>query len=165
MTLLLDSTDKAILSILEVNGRASYREIARTLGLPESTVRSRTQKLLGSEFLSVVVTGNPLKLGIPVLAICLVRVEPSLANDIASTLITMTAVRYTGICLGATTVITESLHDSAMTLHKFLAEDVPAIQGVQQVESYQIIEVCKSTWNWSQWLSSDKEAVVTTEPK
>lgn len=152
MTLSLDRTDKAILNILQVNGRASYREMAKVLDLPESTVRSRTQKLLSSGALSVVVVGNPLKLGIPILALCLVKVDSSRAREIAKVLVSMSSIRYTAIILGGTTLIIESLHNSAIDFHTFLAEEVPAIEGVQQIESYQIIEVCKSAWEWTTWL-------------
>jgi Lrp/AsnC family transcriptional regulator, regulator for asnA, asnC and gidA len=160
---MLDVVDKAILGILQVNGRASYREIGRMLELPESTVRSRTQKLLDGGALSVVVVGNPLELGISILALCLVKVDSARAKEVAEILVEMPAIRYVAISLGGTTIIIESLHRDQMDFHTFLAEGVPGIEGVQQIESYQIIEVCKSVWDWSTWLAdSDPGAVEAT---
>lgn len=148
----LDETDRAILNVLQTNGRASYRTIAQILKLPESTVRVRTRKLLSSGLLNVVVTGNPLELGIPVIAISLIRVAPSQASDIAEFLAKLPAVRYAAICLGGNQLITESFHPTSLHLHTYLAEEVPAIPGVQQVDSHQVIDIRKSTWNWNQWL-------------
>ncbi|NJE47873.1 AsnC family transcriptional regulator, partial [Thermococcus sp. GR7] len=42
----LDTLDRSILRILQEDGRASYSEIARRIGVPESTVRLRVKKLV-----------------------------------------------------------------------------------------------------------------------
>lgn len=155
----LDETDRAILNVLQDDGRASYRTIAQSLQLPESTVRVRTRRLLSSGLLNVVVTGNPLELGIPIIAISLIRVAPSQASEIAETLVKLPATRYTAICLGGNQLITESFHPSSRDLHTFLAEEVPGIPGVQHVDSHQVIDIRKSTWNWNQWLPAAEPEV------
>lgn len=45
----IDDTDVAILEILQRDGRASFSAIARTLGVPESTVRQRCRRILDSQ--------------------------------------------------------------------------------------------------------------------
>ncbi len=41
----LDALDRGILRILQEDGRMSYSEMARRLGVPESTIRLRVKKL------------------------------------------------------------------------------------------------------------------------
>lgn len=149
---MFDSTDLAILSVLQKDGRASYSSIARELDLPESTVRIRAQKILNSGFLSIVATGDPLKLGIPIDVLCLVRVEPEQAHEVADAIAQMKQVRYVGVTLGGKILLVESLHPSSKALHDYLARELPSMAGVKEVESHQIMEIRKSVWDWQSWL-------------
>ncbi len=62
----LDALDRGILRILQEDGRISYSEMARRLGVPESTVRLRVRKLKGRgvirKFAALI---NPFKAGYP----------------------------------------------------------------------------------------------------
>lgn len=147
-----DDTDLAILEVLQQDGRAPVSTIARRLDLPESTVRARTRKILSSGLIDIVATGDPLRLGIPVDALSLVRVEATEADAVADTLAAMHEVRYVGVTLGGTTLAVESLHPSAEALHAFLARRLPGIPGVKEVHSHQIIDIRKSVWDWQSWL-------------
>jgi DNA-binding Lrp family transcriptional regulator len=44
----MDEIDEAIVELLEVDGRLTHREIARTVGLSRSTAAARVQRLIGS---------------------------------------------------------------------------------------------------------------------
>lgn len=147
-----DDIDLAILAILQGDGRASFSAIARELSLPESTIRSRTQKILGSGLVSIVATGNPLKLGVPLDALSLVHVNSPYASDVADAITKMPEVRYVGVTLGGATIIVESLHKDAHNLHNFLSSKLPSISGVKEVSTFQIVDIRKSVWDWQSWL-------------
>jgi Lrp/AsnC family transcriptional regulator, regulator for asnA, asnC and gidA len=149
---MIDETDVAILEILQRDGRAPYSVIARTLDLPESTVRLRCRRIFEAGLVSVVATGDPLRWGIPVDAIHLVKVEPSRIDAVADALVAMPTVRYVGVTLGGGVLIVESLHGSAEELHAFLVHQVPALPGVKEVESHQIVDIRTSVWDWRAWL-------------
>jgi Lrp/AsnC family transcriptional regulator, regulator for asnA, asnC and gidA len=147
-----DETDLAIIAILQSDGRASFSAIARELELPESTIRIRTRKILDSELISITATGNPLKLGIPIDALCLVQIDATQASSVAETLSAMPEVRYVGVTLGGATIILESLHQNAQDFHRFLSSKLAAVSGVKEVTTYQIVEIRKSIWDWQSWL-------------
>ncbi len=147
-----DAIDLAILGALQSDGRMPFSVIARRLGLPESTVRLRTRKILESGAIAIVATGDPLKLGIPVDAVSLVRVVAARADSVADALKAMPEVRYVGVTLGGTTIVVESLHADADALHAFLARRLSRLDGVKEVDSHQIIENRKSVWDWQSWL-------------
>ena len=72
----LSEIDIGILEILQVDGRASFSAISRKLGIAESTVRYRVEKLKESG----VITGfqahlNPRKVGLGITAIALIKVN------------------------------------------------------------------------------------------
>jgi Lrp/AsnC family transcriptional regulator for asnA, asnC and gidA len=148
----LDDIDLAILAILQGDGRASFSAMARELNLPESTVRIRTRKILDSGLVSIVATGDPLKLGIPLDSLLLVHVNPPHASDVADALTAMPEVRYVGVTLGGATIVVESLHQDAHNLHRFLSSKLPGISGVKEVTSFQIVDIRKSVWDWQSWL-------------
>ncbi len=147
-----DATDLDILAALQSDGRMPFSAIARRLGLPESTVRLRTRKILASGAIAIVATGDPLKLGIPIDAVSLVRVAAPRADAVADALEAMPEVRYVGVSLGGTTIVVESLHADADALHRFLAHRLSELEGVKEVDSHQIIENRKSVWDWQSWL-------------
>ena len=69
MNVRLDEVDRAILERLEEDGRASYRQIARDVGVSEGTVRSRVGRLQRSGVLRILAFVDPSKLGGAVLAL------------------------------------------------------------------------------------------------
>ncbi len=72
----LDELDLKILRILQKDGRASYADIARQLGIPQSTVRFKVNRLLNmgviKRFTAIL---NPYKLGYKITLIVLLRIK------------------------------------------------------------------------------------------
>jgi DNA-binding Lrp family transcriptional regulator len=59
----IDANDTAIMRELQRDGRASWRDIGRRLGLSERTVSSHYNRLVEERALQVIAVGNPLNLG------------------------------------------------------------------------------------------------------
>src|SRR4051812_50128832 len=59
----LDDTSKAIIEQLQDDGRRSYAEIGKAVGLSEAAVRQRVQKLTESGVMQIVAVTDPLQLG------------------------------------------------------------------------------------------------------
>ncbi len=59
----LDEVSKLIIEQLQKDGRKSYAEIGKVVGLSEAAVRQRVQKLTESGVLQIVAVTDPLKLG------------------------------------------------------------------------------------------------------
>jgi len=83
----MNSLDTKILGLLIKDGRLSYAEIARTLGVSRAHARERVQHLLDEgvieQFTAVV---NPEKLGKAVSAFFDVKVSPQGINEVANEL-------------------------------------------------------------------------------
>ncbi len=71
----LDATDERILEALQDDGRRSFRNIAREIGVSEGTVRTRVRRLEAAGALRFLAFVDPSQLGRRVLALVLVRVE------------------------------------------------------------------------------------------
>ena len=61
--MVLDDVSKAIIEQLQQDGRRSYAEIGKAVGLSEAAVRQRVQKLQDAGVMQVVAVTDPLKLG------------------------------------------------------------------------------------------------------
>ena len=85
----LSEIDIGILEILQEDGRASFSAISRELGIAESTVRYRVEKLKDSG----VITGfqahlNPRRVGLGITAIALIKVNAAEIVEASETLAT-----------------------------------------------------------------------------
>ena len=71
----LDSVSKAIVEQLQEDGRRSYAEIGKAVGLSETATRQRVQKLQDAGVLQIVAVTDPLQLGFARQAMIGVRVS------------------------------------------------------------------------------------------
>ena len=71
----LDHIDRAIVAALQAAGRRPFSSIADELGISESVVRYRVQRLERAEILQVVGIADPLKIGFDLMAMIGIKVE------------------------------------------------------------------------------------------
>jgi len=90
MKSLHDEKDLEILRILQENGRASYSEIAKKLGLSEAAVYTRIQKLIKQGFIKKIqAIVDSEKLGYNLTAIVAVKAQPSKYDSLLQELSTV----------------------------------------------------------------------------
>ncbi len=156
----LDQTDRSIVSFLQEDGRMPFREIARRMDLSEGTIRRRYERMVEGGVLKVLATGDPMKFGIQVDTLTLIKTDPRTVEAVAEALSKLEAVRYVGIGIGSADVVIESLHPSLDSLYRFLTKTLPNIHGVSSYETIQIARILKSEWDWKAWLKrSDVQEV------
>ena len=93
MTFELDDTDLSILELLEENGRRPNVEIARLLGIAESTVRKRVDRMQQAGAFRTVIVPDFSVLGLEGHIIVGVHAELGAAVDIAEQLGALEEVR------------------------------------------------------------------------
>lgn len=148
----LDELDRKIIVALEENGRKAYREIGRDLDVSEATIRFRIGKLLEDGHIRITAIGNPMSLGVEVMAITLIRVEPGHVEETAKVLAGYPNVRFVGVSFGSADIVIQTLHSSLQKLHQFVAQEIPqAASVITHTETLQLAEVIKSSWAWSEW--------------
>ncbi len=140
----LDSLDKSILRILQEDGRASYSEIARRIGVPESTVRLRVKKLLERgiirKFAALI---NPFKAGYSIVAFIAVDTEPGKVKEAAEKLSKLPEVDVLGIATGAHDILMQVTVRDLKELEDFLIEKLGSIDGIKSTETSILTSVRK----------------------
>jgi Lrp/AsnC family transcriptional regulator for asnA, asnC and gidA len=144
----LDGLDKSILRILQEDGRASYSEIARRLGVPESTVRLRVKKLVERgiirKFAALI---NPFKAGYSIVAFIAVDVEPGRIKEAVEKLGKLPEVDVLGIATGAHDILMQVTVKDLQELEDFLIEKLGRIEGIKSTETSILTSVRK--WGYA----------------
>jgi Lrp/AsnC family transcriptional regulator for asnA, asnC and gidA len=146
-TLQLDDVSKAIIEQLQVDGRRSYAEIGKAVGLSEAAVRQRVQKLTDSGVMQVVAVTDPMQLGFYRQAMIGIRVTGD-TTVIAEKLGTIPAVDYVVLTAGSFDILVEVVCENDEDLIDMLNHDIRGIPGVQSTETFVYLKLHKQFYNW-----------------
>jgi Lrp/AsnC family transcriptional regulator for asnA, asnC and gidA len=144
----LDSTDRAIVRVLQRNGRTSNTEIGRALGLTETTIRKRIARLVDEGLVNVVAVPTPEAVGTTLSAIIGVSVNLGRIDAVSKTLAGSPEVRYLGVSTGRYDLILEAFFGSSEHLLSFVSERLGGLDGVTRVETSIILRVDKFSYEW-----------------
>ena len=142
----LDSLDAAIVRHLQEDGRRSYREIARALGVSEGTVRWRVRRLTESQALRIVAIADPFRMGYGVLGFVLIRVEPGAQQRVIDALVQFGEITYVSACTGRVDIYIQVVCRDHDHLWELLSERIPAIGGITSTETFTELKMCKVSY-------------------
>lgn len=144
----LDDTDREVISILQLDGRTSNREIARKLGISEATVRNRVGRLIGDGLINIVAVPTPLAVGLTMSAIIGVSVQMRHLDEVVDTITDYREVRYVGLSTGQFDVIIEAFFEDQEQMLEFVTRKLGRLDGVSDVETSVILKVAKFSYEW-----------------
>lgn len=144
----LDGLDDAIVRHLQEDGRRAFREIARSLGVSEATVRARYRRLSEAGALRVVAIADPFRLGYRVLAFVLLNVEPGQQAEVIDRLTPWPEVTYISSCTGRADLYIQVVCRSHDDLWELLAERLPRIPGVRGSETFMELKMHKISYRY-----------------
>ncbi|MEO8329580.1 MAG: Lrp/AsnC family transcriptional regulator [Candidatus Nanopelagicales bacterium] len=145
--LAVDAVDKAIIGALQVDGRASYAELAGDVGLSAPAVRQRMQRLIDSGVLQVVAVTDPLKLGLPVMAMVGITVDGDI-RAVADEVGTIDAAIYVVITSGSFDLFVEVVCQDMDELFTVVNDRLKAIDGVRTAESFVYFDIHTHRFTW-----------------
>ncbi len=141
----IDDTDKRILELLIEDGRQSYADIGKTLGLSRVAVRSRVNQLIEhgviERFTAVV---NSEKVGKKVSAFFEVDCEPRSLVEVAENLANNPYVASCYQMTGPSTLHMHVLVKDFKELESFINNELYALEGITRVESHTLLRRFKS---------------------
>ena len=143
----LDDVSKAIVEHLQTDGRRSYAEIGKAVGLSEAAVRQRVQKLTDAGVMQVVAVTDPMQLGFYRQAMIGIRVVGD-TTQVANELSSMRAVDYVVLTAGSFDILAEVVCEDDDDLIDLLNSRIRAIKGVQSTETFVYLRLQKQHYNW-----------------
>lgn len=143
----LDDVSKAIVEQLQTDGRRSYAEIGKAVGLSEAAVRQRVQKLTDAGVMQVVAVTDPMQLGFYRQAMIGVKVAGD-TSAVAETLAKIPAVDYVVLTAGSFDILAEVVCENDDDLIDLLNTRIRGIEGVQSTETFVYLRLQKQFYNW-----------------
>jgi DNA-binding Lrp family transcriptional regulator len=143
----IDVHDSGIIRELQRDGRASFRDIGRRLGLSERTVSNRYTRLIDERALQVIAVGNPLNLGFRAMAwLGITLGEGADLEHAAALLGQVTGLDYVIVPSGRYDLLCELVCRNSEELLSTLDNKVGAIAEVAHVDTFVCLRVLyKST--------------------
>lgn len=143
----LDETDRALIHLLQRDGRRPYTQLAKEVGLSEAAVRQRVQRMLDNETMQIVAVTDPLQLGLNRQAMVLIRVNGDV-REVADQLEQIEEVDYLVVTAGSVDLLAEVVVSDDDALFSLLNDKIRQIPGVLSTETITYLGLRKQTYQW-----------------
>ncbi|TFC21237.1 Lrp/AsnC family transcriptional regulator [Cryobacterium algoritolerans] len=143
----LDEVSKKIIEQLQVDGRRSYAEIGKAVGLSEAAVRQRVQKLTEAGVMQVVAVTDPMQLGFYRQAMIGIRASGD-TRILADKLAAIPAVDYVVLTAGSFDILAEVVCEDDDELIALLNSQIRGLEGVNSTETFVYLKLHKQLYNW-----------------
>ena len=144
---LRDSTTEGIIDALQHNGRRSYADIGRAVGLPEAAVRQRVQRMVDAGIMQIVAVTDPMQLGFARQAMIGIRCTGD-TTRLAEQLAAIEAVDYVVLTAGSFDAIVEVVCEDDDDLLDLLNTQIRALPEVISTETLVYLKLVKQQYNW-----------------
>ncbi|MDH2445083.1 Lrp/AsnC family transcriptional regulator [Amnibacterium sp. CER49] len=144
----LDPIARAIVEQLQEDGRRSYADIGKRVGLSEAAVRQRVQKLTDTGVLQIVAVPDPSRLGFPRQAMIGIRVSGDVREP-ADRLAALAEVDYVVVTAGTFDLLVEVVCEDDDALVELLNTQVRTLPGVVSTDTFVYLKHRKRFHDWS----------------
>ncbi|KHF41598.1 Lrp/AsnC family transcriptional regulator [Halalkalibacter okhensis] len=142
----LDDIDRQIINRLKIDGRMSYTDLAKEVGLSRVAVQSRVNTLMENgvidRFTAII---NPERIGINVSAFFNVEVEPKHLDEVATILSDDPLVTSLYHMTGPSKLHMHGLFENNQEMEVFLKEKLYTLPGITSVDCQVLINRYRST--------------------
>lgn len=157
MRQVLDETDRRIAAALVASPRASWREVARCLGLSERTVVRRVALLYADGTLRATVVRNPARFPHLVPVALRIRCGPIKIRQVAQALARRTDTVWVDILGGGDEISTVFFLEGPEARNNLLLRDLPATDAVGSWTAHTLLRVFPTAFRWTAGLLSPAE--------
>lgn len=143
----LDDVSKAIIEQLQLDGRRSYSEIGKKVGISEAAVRQRVQKLTEAGVMQVVAVTDPMQMGFSRQAMIGIRASSD-TRELAEAVTAMPQVDYVVMTAGSFDLLVEVICEDDDQLIDLVNTKIRTLPGVTSTETFVYLKLHKQFYNW-----------------
>jgi Lrp/AsnC family transcriptional regulator, regulator for asnA, asnC and gidA len=143
----LDDVDRAIIRVLQADGRTPYSKLGPEVGLSQAAVRQRVQRLIDRDVMQIVAVTDPAVLGLGLQAMIGVRIEGDV-RAAADAIAQVDDVEYVVITAGRYDLLVEVVAADAARLLDLVDGAIRKVQGVASTEILTYLRLVKQTYTW-----------------
>lgn len=143
----VDSVDRAIIDLLQVDGRMAFTQIATEVGLTEGAIRKRVQRLTDGGLIQIVAVADPMSLSDRRVAMVGLRITGD-AERIGRWAAKLPEVEYLVATAGRFDLMGEVMvADDEHLMH--VMSRLRARPGVAEAEAFPCLKLFKQTFAWN----------------
>ena len=143
----LDDVSKHLVEQLQRDGRRSYVDLAKSVGLSEAAVRQRVRRLLDDGVMQIVAVTDPATVGFSRQAMVGIKAEGDL-REIARRLSALPELEYVVLCAGSFDILVELVCEDDEHLLDLIDESIRSVEGVKETETFIYLRLVKQTYAW-----------------
>jgi DNA-binding Lrp family transcriptional regulator len=162
-TVSLDGLDRRIVAALQLNGRASWSQVARAVDARESTVARRGQHLLETGVVAVTGRLDHLRCGLGISLQVRLRARPGTASVVAEALAELPETRFVTVVTGSADVAAEFVVADHRDVTRVLVDGLPRPDDIVDTESMVVVRKFCAVEEWDPGLLGP-EAVTLLRP-
>jgi Lrp/AsnC family transcriptional regulator for asnA, asnC and gidA len=144
----IDHVDADMIQLLQKDGRLSNIEIAKKVGISETTVRNRLKRLIEDEYIQIVAVSNPFKLGFEVAGDLYIDVEMKQIENVIKELKHIKELWYIVITTGDTNINAEFIVKTREDLNDLIFNKISKIDGVIRTQVSVIMKFEKRKYDF-----------------
>ncbi|MBA7618004.1 Regulatory protein AsnC [subsurface metagenome] len=139
-----DDLDRRLIEELQKNGRESYTNLAKTLGVVEGTVRKRLKGLLDRGIIKIAAIPNLLRLGYNLMIIMALDVRIGDIRKVGNHLAEKPNVLYLTSATGRYDIIVMIAARSTQELNEFIEDEIASMPSVLKTETFVTLDIIKA---------------------
>jgi Lrp/AsnC family transcriptional regulator for asnA, asnC and gidA len=143
----LDDIDRAIIQVLQADGRTPYSKLGPNVGLSQAAVRQRVQRLIDRGVMQIVAVTDPAVLGLGIQAMIGVRIDGDV-RAAADAVAEVDDVEYVVITAGRYDLLVEVVAADAAELLDLVDGSIRRVPGVAGTEILTYLKLVKQTYTW-----------------
>jgi Lrp/AsnC family transcriptional regulator for asnA, asnC and gidA len=139
----LDQVDRDIVDLLKRDGRMSNREVARTLGVSEGTVRNRLRRLFDEKIVQLAAVTSPAAMGLTAAAMVRMTVKPAKVRAVALAIAEWDEVSFVGITAGRYNLLVLLTVRSRVEMVELIHGRLGLLDGVSALDTRELVRGVK----------------------
>lgn len=151
----LDDLDRRIVAALQINGRATWQQVATVVEASESAVSRRANRMFKQGQLRVVAVADPLRCGLGYPVLLQIECAVGAVGAVARALSARADVRFVALLGGAYDLVVELIVPSRAHLTAVLVEELNTVPGIVRTTTESVIRNFKTSYDWGRALLGD----------
>jgi Lrp/AsnC family transcriptional regulator for asnA, asnC and gidA len=144
----LDELDCKIIRLMQLNGRMSYKAMAKELNVSEYTARMRLKRLIDEKVIEIVAVSAPSKLGYDILGNLKIKIDLQKADHILEKLCEIDAFIWVALYTGGMDIDADFVVSSMAEFDDMIFEKISKIDGIISTETSLMVKLVKDKHDW-----------------
>lgn len=144
----LDDTEIEVIKLLQRDGRMSFVDMAREIGVTEGTIRRKFNRLMEEGILKIAAVANPFVIGLGAPAVIGISVQSSQLETVVEELRQLDRVSFVATTTGIFDIIIKGYFASNQALYRFIVEELGRIDGITDSNTSLLLHIYKNDYEW-----------------